>query len=175
MANTFIKIETINVGAGGATVLNFSSIPNTFDDLCIKLSLRNTATGSPRGWAFVRFNSDSSSIYDERMLYTTNGTSPGGATNLNGTEFSWNAVVGGSATANVFGNNQIYVPNYLSSSSKRISIDFVTENNGTEVAIGLHAGIWRSNSAITSISITGASSTTLAEYSSATLYGIKSS
>lgn len=175
MASTYELIASVTVGAGGASSIDFTSIPTTYTDLVVKLNLRNTATGSPRGWAFVRLNNDSSAIYDERMVYTTNGTSAASASNSNGTEISWNPVVGASATSNTFSNNLIYIPNYTGSSNKSFSIDAVTENNATEVALVMNACIWRSTSAINRITITGASSSTLAEYSTGYLYGIKNS
>ena len=41
MADTFVKIATVTVGSGGAATIDFSSIPSTYTDLCIKHSLRN--------------------------------------------------------------------------------------------------------------------------------------
>ena len=37
---TFTKIETITVGSGGAASVTFSSIPQTFTDLVMKISSR---------------------------------------------------------------------------------------------------------------------------------------
>jgi hypothetical protein len=41
MANTYEAIATVTVGSGGATDIEFTSIPGTYTDLLIKSSLRS--------------------------------------------------------------------------------------------------------------------------------------
>ena len=40
MATTFTKIASVTVGSGGASSIDFTSIPSTYTDLCVKLSTR---------------------------------------------------------------------------------------------------------------------------------------
>ena len=57
-------IQTITVGAGGASTIEFTSIPQTYTDLCIKLSNRQSGTGgSANVWDnyYMSFNGSSSS------------------------------------------------------------------------------------------------------------------
>ena len=77
----------------------------------------------------------------------------------------------GANTANTFSNASIYFPNYASSNFKSISVDSVDENNGTAAYQWIDAGLWSVTSAITSVTLTSQTST-LAEFSSASLYGI---
>ena len=42
MPDTFSKITTVTVGSGGAANITFSSIPQVYTDLCIKISARTT-------------------------------------------------------------------------------------------------------------------------------------
>ena len=77
------------------------------------------------------------------------------------------------ATASTFGNAEIYIPNYASSNNKSVSADFVSETNAADAIFGLTAGLWANTSAITSIKLTPAAA--FAQYSTATLYGIKNS
>jgi hypothetical protein len=65
----------------------------------------------------------------------------------------------------------MYIPNYASSNYKSFSIDSVTENNGTVAYQIMHAGVWSNTAAITSLTITAAGGN-LAQYSTATLYGV---
>jgi len=46
-----VAIQTVTVGSGGAANIEFTSIPQTYTDLVVVLSLRNnrsTAIGYPR-------------------------------------------------------------------------------------------------------------------------------
>ena len=76
-------------------------------------------------------------------------------------------------TANTFGNGDIYITNYASSNTKTVSIDGVTENNATGSFAILSTGSW-TTTAITSIKLESDGGT-IAQYSTAYLYGIKNS
>jgi hypothetical protein len=165
--NTFVKIATVTVGSGGASSIAFSSIPSTYTDLCLKISARNTdpAAGSPA--MYIGFNSSTSS-FSNRYLYG-NGASATSGTGTTGASI----IDGGSNTTSTFASTEIYIPNYTSSNYKSYSIDNVQENNATTAYAVLYAGLWSNTAAITSIQLTGDAN--FAQYSTATLYGIKNS
>jgi hypothetical protein len=54
MATTYEAIATVEVGSGGAANIDFTSIPATYTDLCIKASAR-FANSTTQGLA-VKFN-----------------------------------------------------------------------------------------------------------------------
>jgi hypothetical protein len=168
MANTYKAIATVEVGSGGAAGMAFSSIPSTYTDLLIKLSTRTTgATGAD---VSLKFNSATTN-YSYRDL-EGNGSS---VASYNGTSFLWAGEANrGDATANTFANIEIYVPNYAGSNYKSISVDSVTENNGTLAYADLIAGLWSNTAAITAIDLI-LTSGNHAQHSTATLYGIKNS
>jgi hypothetical protein len=135
---TFEKIATIEVGSGGAASIDFTSIPSTFTDLCVKVSTRSSAIGGGGGgaWDFatIRFNSVGTG-YTERFLYGQGGGSP-----ISGSASSadfW--TVYSTATASTFGNTEIYIPNYAGSTNKSVSVDMVTETNAANAFAGLNA------------------------------------
>jgi len=66
----------------------------------------------------------------------------------------------------------LYLPNYTSSVAKSVSGDNVSENNATASTQTITAGLWSGTDPITSIEIFG-SGTNLAQYSSASLYGMR--
>lgn len=176
MANTFIKIASATVGAGGASSINFSSIPATYTDLVLKLSARGAANFNPRN-LYLNFNSDTGNNYPFRFLYG-NGSSAGSSNSSSEgfTSTAWVGYISGNtSTASTFGNAEIYIPNYAGSKYKSLSSDSVTENNATAAYASLHAATWNSTSAITSIQLTCSNSENFAQYSTATLYGIKNS
>jgi hypothetical protein len=166
---TFEKIATVDVGLLGAGTIDFTSIPATFTDLAVLISARGTSLSSAYG--ALTFNSVTSG-YSERLLYGT-GSGSGQSANTSGSSFVWsNLVVGAGKTANTFSNCQIYIPNYAGSTNKSISCESVTEDNATAADIYVNAGLWSNTSAITSISL-AMNVGSFAQYSSATLYGIK--
>lgn len=165
MALTYTAIATVTVGSGGASNIEFTSIPGTYTDLMLLGSVRtNRATftgdnlqpifnGSTANFTFRALSGDGSVAYSDTTFITV---------------FDTNV-----ATANTFSNFSIYIPNYAGSNNKSISIDGVGETNGTTVYMSLAAGLWSQTAAITSFGIQSATSSTLQQYSTATLYGIK--
>ena len=59
MPNTFTLIASSTVGAGGASSIDFTSIPSTYTDLCLKVSARSTATDTNVNM-YVKFNGSTS-------------------------------------------------------------------------------------------------------------------
>jgi hypothetical protein len=169
MANTFRKIQTITVGSGGSATIEFTSIPQTFTDLKIVLSARDTfAAVSSQG--SIQFNNNTSAQYSFKRLRGS-GSAADSYGETGQTAINWyNAFPGANATASVFGNAEIYIPNYTSANNKSFSIETVTENNGTEAYQVLWAGLLSNTAAVTSIKLS--STTAYAQYSTATLYGI---
>jgi hypothetical protein len=160
-------IQHQELGSAQASI-EFTSIPQTFTDLVLVLSLRNT-NANVDGEGYLRFNSSSSGWSAKNLEGTGSSVSsfngdPGVFYRLN--------LVGANATASTFANAQIYIPNYAGSNNKSISVDNVTENNATGAKAGIKAGLWSNTSAITSIQISTEGSTNYVQYSSATLYGV---
>ena len=165
MANTYTLIEGKTLASNTANI-TFSSIPQTYTDLKIVVSCR-TNRADVKDYIAVRPNGSTSN--DSSRTLSGDGTSASSDTE--------SAVIvvtttGGTATASVFGNADIYIPNYTSSNYKSISMDGVAENNATESRIQLSAGLWSDTAAITSITLVPFIGTLFSQYSTATLYGI---
>jgi hypothetical protein len=166
MAYTYSKIATYTVGSGGISVIDFLAIPQTYTDLIVMLSLRDTSTG-PNG--NIIFNNSSVS-YSFRALegYT------GGFESYTASTIQM-PVTRSTATSNTFSNISIYIPNYSSGTQyKSVSIDGVTENNTTATNTTYQrfgAGLWSNTAPITQIEIKAENS--FAQYSTVHLYGIK--
>lgn len=171
MANTFVAIATTTVGSGGASNIEFTSIPGTYTDLVVLVSAR-TNRAVYNDSIKLTFNGNTSS-YSNRGL--------GGAGDV---VFSFtnagsasvedvNFLPGSPATASTFGNGSIYIPNYAGSNNKSLSGDSVGENNATNAGALLNAGLWSNTAAITSITLAPLNGTLFSQYSTATLYGIK--
>jgi hypothetical protein len=159
-------IQTIEVSSGGASAITFNNIPQTYDDLMLVVSHRNTGNETQ---ARIAINGDTGSNYPKRWLTINNG-SLGNYTDSSNFPF-WTQTSG--TTASTFGNSSMYFTNYAGSTIKSISVDSVTENNSaTGVYSLIGAMTWSNTSAITSIALTMAANN-FEQYSSASLYGIK--
>jgi len=167
MANTFELIASSTVGAGGASSIDFTSIPSTYTDLVLKVSARGSA-GGPNG-LFIAFNGSTSNFTGKYLQGAGTGTpSSSSLARYIGTE------VAPTFTANTFGNAEVYIPNYASSNNKSFSADAVSENNATEAYATLAAGLWSITTAINQVTLTISSgSSNFVQYSTAYLYGVK--
>lgn len=167
MANTFTLISSATVGVGGASSIDFTSIPATYTDLVVLYSLRN-ANGSTYADLSVTFTGATGT--GGKVLYGLSGGvgtySPSSSQNYYG------ETNGGSSTANTFSNGSLYIPNYTNSTNKSLSGDAVVENNSSSNVMILASGNYSSSSAITAISLSPAG-TTFVQYSTAYLYGVK--
>ena len=172
MALTYTAISTVTVGSGGASNIEFTSIPGTYTDLLIKGSTR--LNGGDNGIQLVlRFNGNTQNY--SRILVRGDGATAESFSGSSETYMRFAFAEESTRTANTFNNFELYIPNYTSSNNKSTSSDTVTENNATTAYAALYAGLWSNTAAITSIAIFDISSTqaNFVQYSTATLYGIK--
>lgn len=173
MANTYVAIATTTVGSGGANGIEFTSIPATYTDLKLVFSCRvNSTYGNLFYQTNVTLNSTGTGAGEDRLLLgygTTVGSNRAdSATIVYG-------VTSSDATANTFGNGEIYIPNYTSSNKKVVSGDSVSESNGAGAIKSFVAGLFNVTSAVTSVKIASYNGQNFAQHSTATLYGIKNS
>ena len=168
MALTYVALASVTVGSGGANSIQFTSIPQTYTDLCILLSARDDRSLVSNS-ALISFNS-STSNFAGRVLYTDGYTNVGSFNSIPRWSGSYTAT---NSTASTFGNGYIYIPNYAGSINKSFSTDGVGENNGLESYLSISSSSWSDTSAITSITLTPYLATNFQQYSTAYLYGIK--
>jgi len=171
MANTFVKISSITVGAGGASSVSFSSIPDTYTDLFIKASVR-TNRPNPNDALSIKLNGSTTGYASKSLTYDNGGIAS--YNNLFNAGYVINTD-GDSLTANIFSNQEVYIPNYTSSNNKCISSNTATENNGQDARVEIMTNFWSNSSAVTSITLDSYTGNTLLQHSTFTLYGIKNS
>jgi hypothetical protein len=167
MATTFYKIASNTVGSGGASSITFSAIPQTYTDLLLKVSARDDSVGNITS-VRVRPNGLTTNL-TTRRLYGYNGAPGSDAPGV------WLMMsTGSTATANTFGNSEMYITNYTSSNYKVSSIDAVMENDSSTYELEFLGGLWSNTATITSLEIFPATGNSV-QYSTFTLYGIKNS
>ena len=169
---SMILIAHSPVGSGGIGEIEFTDIPQNYDDLVLVASLRTTVA-STIDVGILRFNGDSSSNYSYRSIWAT-GTSVASYNTNVPENIAIQYVNGANSTANTFSNFKIYITNYKKDAPKLTSYESVQEDNGSTAYSVLMANKWDNTSPITSISISLGGSSLFVENSSATLYAIKS-
>lgn len=160
-------IEHIELASASAS-LTFSSIPDTYTDLYVLTSTRSTATGIHS--LYWRFNNDATG-YTVRFLRGNGSNVLSGVNTPAYLQAGYNTPA--DYTSSTFSNTSLYVPNYLSANPKSVVLDGASENNSTTAFHMLASGIWdiATDAAITSITLFSESGN-LAQYTSATLFGI---
>jgi hypothetical protein len=168
MATTYSLISSVTVGSGGSSGMEFTSIPQTYTDLLLKVTARTNKNDLYNDLS-IRFNGSSSNFTALGLVST--GTTTSSYTTSSPHVGSVNDT-GGSGGSNIFSNNEIYITNYTSSNYKSVSADSAVErNNASGNELGLYTTLWSQTAAITSITLVSAGYT-LAQYSTAYLYGI---
>jgi hypothetical protein len=164
----FESIATVTVGSGGASNVEFTSIPSTYTHLQIRFITRFGSVAVFK----TTFNSDNGSNYAWHEIQG-NGTSVT-ANAGSSAAFMYGAYSNGfSATADTFGAGVIDVLDYANANKyKTLRMLSGYDANGSG-GLQLNSGLWQSTSAITSIKITPNTST-FQQYSHFALYGIRS-
>ena len=159
------------------TSVTFSSIPSTYTDLKLVFSVRGTNyTGTFQNLGIRINGSGNTTGYSE--IEVRGSGSAAASSSYSSTQFGLDRYPTQNATANTFGNGELYIPNYTSSNNKSMSTDSTMENNATESFSQLTAKLWSNTPAISSIylfPVNGGGTDSFAVDSSFYLYGIKNS
>lgn len=171
---TFTLIGSpVTVGSGGASSIDFTSIPSTYTDLAVYISARSARSANQDSIAF-KINS-STTGYSYRQLYggAGSGSIVTGSASGSPTYLFGGVIPATNNTSSTFSSQWLYLPNYTASANKSVSIDSVSENNAsTYFQLDLVAALWSNTNAITSLSFYSENAANLAQYSTAYLYGV---
>ena len=161
-------LETVEIGVGGATSIEFTGIDQTGIDLLCVFSVRSDNVSVVSNTRLY-FNGQTTNTY--KYAYVTgDGTT---ATGSVGGDYSFAGRINGAAsTANTFTSSQVYIPNYASSGDIISSIESAAENNATEGLLFMGVQNETTGGALTSIKIQTADADTLQQYSTASIYMI---
>jgi hypothetical protein len=159
MATTYEKIAATT--GTGATSVTLSSIPATYTDLI--LIMNGTASSATN--VYVRFNGDTGSNYSSTRI-TGNGSSASSDRNSNYT--SLQSFFGYYDTT--VGTTLMQVMNYANTTTYKTAL---ARYNYTTNEVSAAVGLWRSTSAINSITILTSNAATFPTSTTFTLYGIE--
>jgi hypothetical protein len=175
MANTYELIAQSVLVSTTATV-TFSSIPQTYSDLVIRASVRQSIANNYQNFDYT-INGVTTADYDYYAFYGNSLTGPTGASSFSSTASFAGYTNAASSPANTFSNSEIYFPNYTNTSYKKPSggytySEYPGSATGDSNQTAMFANLNNSTAAITSIELK-AVSTTFTVNSSFYLYGIK--
>jgi hypothetical protein len=168
----FYQIASTNVGSGGVSSINFSSIPQDYTHLQIRIMSRST-TASTLSWSGLRLNGDSNSDnYKGHQLYGDGSSAVSDAFG-SASHLASFLTTGSSSTSGIFGVAIIDILDYNNTNKyKTIKVKQGNDQNGSGYII-FHSGIWLSTSSITSMLFFDTNGGNYAQHSSFSLYGIK--
>lgn len=162
------SIQTVTIGAGGASTVTFSSIPSTYSHLQIRASFTTASSGNG---ALINFNSDTGANYTQHNLTGNGSIAASGA----GTSLSYAAVSGYST-----GSSTTYpmpvitdILDYANTNKYKTlrTLSGVDMNGSGEIV--LVSNLWLNTAAISTIGIKTVGAVNFNQYSSFALYGIK--
>jgi hypothetical protein len=169
MPKSYELIASNTVGSGGTSNITFSSIPQTYTDLLIKYSLRNTLAAVNDN-INMTFNSSTSGYSD--VVVIGGGSSASSFSRSSRSEVAYFYQNSANSTSNTFANGEIYIPNYAgTSANKSVSIDSVVENNATACVLALDSALLQNTAAIASITF-NSNNGTFVQHGTIYLYGI---
>ena len=162
MPATYEPIATTTLGSAAASI-TFSSITSAYTDLRLGLVTRDAGAG---GILKLTFNGSSATNYSDTWVRGNGATATSGR-NTTQAYINMQYATGGASnwgllTADIF--------SYAVSTNKTVLLTNSNDENGSGF-VYRQVGLWRSTSAITSLTVT-TNSGTMATGTTATLYGI---
>ena len=162
--NTYESIATTTLGSATATV-TFSSIPATYTDLIVVLGIAGlSAVETPK----MYFNGDTSALYTTTWISGHNTTAYSGRTTSQTSFYGIGAYNSGNSSG--VSSIVIQVPNYSNTTTYK---SMLARNNSTDLSVDATVGLYRSTSAVSSISFIVHGGNTYSTGTVFSLYGIK--
>lgn len=171
----FESIATVTVGSGGATDVEFTSIPGTYQHLQLRGVVRESNRSDTNSDLAIQFNSDTTSANYVLHRLNGNGSTTGAGSDVSrGNVGAYRAMTAANAAASVFGAFVLDILDYSSTSKNSTIRSFGGHDRNGAGVVAVTSGLWISTNAITSMKIySHFSPGKLAQYSTLALYGIK--
>lgn len=144
-------ISSTTVGTATASI-TFSSVPQTYEHLEIRLFARGSAAATLAN-VTLRINSDTASNYVLSSLEGS-GTGVSGLRFGASTSLSIAHVSGDTAAANIFGCGIIFFADYANTTGNKTITSISGNDRDGSGSVFFRNGLWKSNSAISTIELT---------------------
>ena len=172
VTNSYESIATVTVGSGGTSTITFTSIPSTYKHLQIRGIGKVNGTASDFPDFFIRFNGDST--YTNYYSHQLGGDgSSAYASNSGGSSTATGGLIGDINGAQ-FTAKVIDILDYTNTSKNTTTRALSGWDANGSGQLRFASNVWLNTAAVTSIDLVVRSSpTTISQYSSFALYGIK--
>ena len=166
---TTCELIAKNVLGSDTSSVSFTSIPSTYTDLVVVISARTDRASFNLDPIKLRFNAAGSDTDHSTRSLFGNGSGAFSSTSAYAIA-GWATAT--TATSDVFGSSECYIPNYATAVKHSFSATGITENNATSARIEAGAGLWDSATAVTALEFLPTAGTNFVTGSSFYLYGI---
>lgn len=166
----FDSLQTVTVGAGGASSVSFTSIPSIYKHLQVRAFVKSNYAADQSAMG-IQFNSTTTG-YFQHGLYGEGST--GGAYGVTSSNTAGSSYIAGNSSSNIFGAVIIDIFDYSDTNKNKTvrTLSGADFNGSGQVRVS--SGSVALTSAITSLSFLDLNGgTAFNQYSSFALYGIK--
>lgn len=178
-ATSYESIATVSVGSGGASSIDFTSIPGTYSHLQLRFFARTNRSTYNIDELYIYCNSDTtSSNYAGHYLVPNNNNFPGTVTAGGAGNFVVPYYVGANNGAAPFAGWVVDFLDYANTNKYKTirglgGADSNGDVSGFCTVPMFNSSLWKNTNAITSIKVNIGLGTSLNQYSHFALYGIK--
>ena len=166
--SSYESIQTVTVGAGGASSVSFTSIPSTYKHLQLRCFVGINAVNDYA----MRFNGDTAGNYRQHNLYGDGSSATTYNYGNGATYISLAFPFQGLNSSTSFAASVIDILDYNNTNKYKTTKALIGIDRNSSGEVALESGLWLSTAAITQIDLLPTSSTFI-QYSSFALYGIK--
>jgi hypothetical protein len=164
----FESIATVTVGGGGASSIEFTSIPGTYQHLQVR-ALAKESGGTSSYTLLVQYNADTGVNYARHLLEGSGTAASAASGTSTSTHWAFNVAAGNKT---YFGAGVMDILDYASTTKYKTVRTFGGSDQNGSGFVGVYSGLWMDTSAITSIKLVAPFSG-FVEHSTAALFGIK--
>jgi hypothetical protein len=166
------SIATVLVGSGGASNIEFTAIPSTFQHLQLRISAQNSDNNQGFIQGSMQLNGDTAGNYSWHRLLG-NGASTFSSGEANASSITLPHFSDQEQSVNYFNGLIIDILDYTDTNKYTTTRSLGgTDQNGQGV-VGLYSGNWRNTNAVTSVKLLPSGVRTFTQHTIAALYGIK--
>jgi len=167
-ASSYESIQTVTVGAGGASSISFTSIPSIYKHLEIRAIGRSASTSNG---LWLQFNGDATnSNYNAHYMLGDGSSALAGYLASTPIINYWPT---SAQSSGIFGTAVISILDYTDTNKRKTVRGLGGWDANGSGYDWLGSMLWNNTAAVTSITMLMASSNNLTQYSSFALYGIK--
>lgn len=170
-SGAYEPITSITIGATSVSSITFSSIPQTYTHLQIRVNARSTYAGTGDGY-LLKFNGVGGTSYAYHLLIG-NGSAATAAANTSVGYIVSGDLPAATETANIFGSLVVDVLDYANTNKYKTIRSLSGDDRNGSGSIRFISGLFMDTNAISSATLALLNSGNFAQYTSAALYGIK--